>query len=226
VLFRSKAKEGVELLGRRLEIARKELATAQKAGYTDAWIAVSKVEQSGSLQQVVSVEPMNLFKSMGMPDQMAASSQTSPASMAPIQLPSEIEKPETPETPEAQEPAAFVWAPPAQPSTAVNIPQQAIGTSDIAVSIVPIQEARKKDPIRVQAKADGADEVILNFRLKSGVSYIKVPMVHAADGSWTGEIPGWAVTSLGVEYFVQAKKSFRRFTGEATEESPYLIQVK
>ena len=44
--------------------------------------------------------------------------------------------------------------------------------------------------------------------------------------AWIAEIPGWAVTSLGLEYYIQAKKGFKRFTSEATKESPYVIPVK
>ena len=67
---------------------------------------------------------------------------------------------------------------------------------------------------------------MLHYRLKGGISYIKVPMIKGEEGTWTSEIPAWAVTNMGVEYYIQAKKSFRRYTGDADKDNPYLIQVK
>jgi len=107
----------------------------------------------------------------------------------------------------------------AAPSTAVKVPE-------VNVLTQPVQEAKKKTEIAILVKADGADEVVLHYRLKGGKSYIKVPMVKDAEGNWKSDIPAWAVTTLGVEYYLQAKKGFRRFTSGATEENPYLIQVK
>ena len=98
---------------------------------------------------------------------------------------------------------------------------------DVVITTQPTLQGKKKSAVPIEARVEGeVGEVLLQYRLKGGVSYIKVPMVKGEDEVWRAEIPGWACTTLGVEYFIQAKKGPFRYTTEATQESPYLIQIK
>lgn len=204
------------------EAATADLGVVHQAGYGDAWITSAKVEQSSQSKQVLRIEPMKLF-AQAPPSQIEHGPAKTVSMEAPIQLTGQPEPATEPILP----PAQAIWqappAPPVPPMPSQAFPAQA---PEVTVLTQAVREARKKSEIPILVKADGADEVVLHYRLKGGKSFIKVPMVQDAEGNWKADIPGWAVTTLGVEYFVQAKKGFRRFTGEATEENPYLIQVK
>lgn len=204
------------------EAATADLDTVHQAGFGDAWITSAQAEQGGESKQVLRIEPMKLFV-QAPPSQMEHGPAKTVSMDTPIQLTGQPE----PVTEPMEPPAQAIWqAPPVAqaPSTAAQSP--AGQAPEVTLLTQPVQEAKKKAGIPILAKADAADEVVLHYRLKGGKSYIKVPMVKDAEGNWKADIPGWAVTTLGVEYYIQAKKGFRRFTSEATEENPYLIQVK
>jgi len=212
------------------EAASSELPRVQNAGYDDAWLTSTKVEQGGLFKETLSVEALGIVPpapAIEAPAPVAVGAKPEPPKMEPIHLSAQPTLPPPPPQPVIAPP---IQAPPpfqpVAPPPQARVPALRESPPEIAVLTQPIREAKKKEPIPIATQALGADEVILHYRLKGGISYIKVPMIAGQQGVWKSEIPGWAVTGLGVEYFIQAKKGFRRFTGEGTKEMPYLIQVK
>lgn len=188
------------------DAAAAQLPSVRQAGFEDAWVTTSTATQERALQEIVKIEPLGLFGHPA-PAPVAAAPAAPPRQMPQIELPP-IHAPEPPPQPQAVQ-----YTRPAAPE-------------DIIITTQPIREARRKTAIPIQARADGADEVNLHYRLKGGISYIRVPMITAGDGTWKAEIPAWAVSSMGVDYYIQARKGIRRFTSDATAESPYHIEVK
>ncbi len=229
-----------------------ELPTVQDAGYADAWVTTGTVQQGGEIQKILSIRSLDLLDQVRVAATTGQPRQTEPAmqpqtsqqtrDLAPIQLralaptptpptyspPARTEPaPQQPESQESQQQQPRRQPP--QQEIAMTEPSQDLGsptTDMVNVYTQPVREARKGDPIPIMAMAEGAGEVILNYRLKGGSSFIKVPMTKVDAQEWKAEIPAWAVTSLGVEYYILAKKGPDRYSSEGTKDDPYLIQVK
>jgi hypothetical protein len=232
------------------EAAIAELPTVQDAGFADAWVTTGTVQQGGEIQQILSIRSLDLLDQVRVAASNEQPRQTEPAmqpqtsqqsrDLAPIQLRALAPTPTPPAySPPAQtEPAPQEPESPQPPVTQRQQPQQEITmtqpsqdlgsptTPVVNVYTQPVRDARKGDPIPIMAMAQGADEVILNYRLKGGSSFIKVPMTKVDAQEWKAEIPAWAVTSLGVQYYILAKKGPDRYSSEGTKDDPYLIQVK
>lgn len=209
--------------------ATQEQEAVRNLGYEDAFVVATTAQQEGTVQQVVSIEPLGLVKAtVAQPGEGVMPPEATPPRTDPIVL--EPVAPEPP-PPLVQLPPMAPAAPPVGPPEA---PPRAYAPAlpmqrgpEVSITTQPTLQGKKKTAIPIEARVEGeADEVLLQYRLKGGVSYIKVPMVKGEDGVWRAEIPGWACTTLGVEYFIQAKKGPFRYTTEATQESPYLIQIK
>lgn len=114
---------------------------------------------------------------------------------------------------------------PFEPYERIPIEISPSGASAMNLSVSPVLSGAINKPIFVQAKAEGVEEVTLYYRLRGSVSYIAAPLQEVEQGIWAGEIPAWAVTPAGVEYYIQGRKGARRVFADATREHPFRVQV-
>jgi hypothetical protein len=148
------------------EAATADLDTVHQAGFGDAWITTAKVEQGSQSKHVLRIEPMNLF-AQAPPSRTEHGPARTVSMDTPIQLSAQPE----PATEPMQPPAQAIWqAPPVRQAPPMAAQSPAAQAPEITVLTQPVQEAKKKTGIPILVKADGADEVVLHYRLKGGKS--------------------------------------------------------